>query len=107
MNARLGRFDAAQKAFRKAVEIAPKRPEGYVALTQLYLRANQNLAEAQALAATASRLAPTAANYAVLSMACEKAGDLEGASTAIARAVQLEPQNSVYRRRQALMQRKK
>ena len=75
-SARLGQVDAAEKSFRKAVEQAPDRHEGYAALVQLSLQTNRNLSDVRQFALTAARLAPTAANDALLAAACRRVGDI-------------------------------
>jgi tetratricopeptide (TPR) repeat protein len=89
----LRRFDEAETALRKAVELAPDRPPGYRALAQLLLNRNQKLPEAQALARKLVALEPTAANWSVLAEACRRNGDLPGARAALERALELEPGN--------------
>lgn len=63
INAGLGRFDDAVKAYKKVIEAAPKRPEGYHALALLYLQLNRNLPEAEKLAARAVELDPDNMQY--------------------------------------------
>jgi cytochrome c-type biogenesis protein CcmH/NrfG len=50
-----------------------------------------------ALARKAVALKPTALNYYVLSNACDKSGDYQGALQAIEQAIQLEPGNAQYK----------
>ncbi len=104
LNARLNRFNAAERSFGRAIDVAPDRPEGHLALTQLYLRSGQKTDAARQAATKAVELAPTAANYAVLSAAAERAGDLPAARTAIDRAVALEPGNYTYLKRRIELQ---
>jgi tetratricopeptide (TPR) repeat protein len=98
LSARLGQVDAAEKSFRKAVEQAPDRHEGYAALVQLSLQTNRNLSDVRQFALTAARLAPTAANDALLAAACRRVGDIPGARAAMDRAIEKDPANSQYRR---------
>ncbi|MFH1920469.1 MAG: tetratricopeptide repeat protein [Planctomycetota bacterium] len=106
LNARLDQFDAAERAFRKVSELAPKRPEGYLALARLHLESNRKLLEAMDLARTAVELAPTPANYVLLSAACKRNGDHAGAVSAIQRAIELDPSNEQYRRIQESLREK-
>lgn len=98
LNVRLKRFDTAEAAFRKVIELVPERCEGYRALAQLYVQTDRNLPEAETLARKAMELEPIALNYFVLSTVCEKNGDRAGALSAIQQAVQLEPGNTRYQR---------
>lgn len=93
-----GRFDDAERGFLHVRQLAPKRSLGCAGLAQLYLRANRKLPEAKALAEEAVKLEPAASNYAILSEACDKNGDLPGACAAMNRALELEPRNVRYRR---------
>jgi len=97
-NARLQRFDAAEAALQKAMELAPRQVETYQALAGVYLKTGRKLPEARSLAETAVRLQPTAANYRLLAEACDKNGDGQGALSAMERAIALEPNNDQYRR---------
>jgi tetratricopeptide (TPR) repeat protein len=97
LHSRLEQFEAAEKAFRKAIEVVPGRIEGYVALANLFLEGNRNLSEATKMARTAVQLAPIAMHYALLGRVCEASGDYEGALTALQRATQLDPGARSYR----------
>jgi len=88
--ASLRRFDAAEEALRKGLELAPHQPSGYHALAQFLLSRNQKLPEAQALAEKLVVLAPAAPNYRLLGEACRRNGDLPGARAALRRALDLE-----------------
>lgn len=92
------RFDQAEQALKKACELAPRQPDGYRALVRLYLSSNRKISEAASLAETAVELAPTAANYVLLSAARGRNGDLAGALAAVDHAVKLEPDNAEYQR---------
>jgi len=87
--ARLERFDAAEKAVREAIRLAPKRPSAYRALVQVLLLGNRKLPEAQALARKLVTLSPTARDYGLLAEACQRAGDQAGAVVARGRAAEL------------------
>jgi len=106
VHARLGRFDKAQRAYQKVIQLAPARPEGYRALAQFYLRANRNLPEAKTAALKLVEVAPVAANYFLLGDARERPGDRPGAVAAVARAVELDPENAEYRRVLKMIQKK-
>jgi len=98
LRAELKQFDEAEQAFRKACELAPQHPYGYVGLVQLYLKTGQKPQETVELAETAVRLQPAAMNYWLLGLARERNGDDEGALSAIRRAMGLEAGNATYRR---------
>ncbi len=90
--AELGRFEAAERAFRKVCELAPRHAQGHAALARLYLQAKRNPREALAQAQTAVRLAPSAAHFRLLSTACERNGDTKAARAALEQAAALEPE---------------
>jgi Flp pilus assembly protein TadD len=102
----LNLFDDAEKAYKKVIEVAPKRSDGYRALARLYLQLNRNLSEAKTLASKAIELEPTAMHYFILAAACDKNGDRTGAIAAIGQAIEMEPGNMQYRRTQQLIQEK-
>jgi len=97
LSMRLKQLGAAEKAFRKVIEVAPEISGGYRELAQLYLRAGKGFPEARELAEKAVALEPTALNYFVLCWACDMNGDSQNAIKAIKRAIQLEPANLKYR----------
>jgi len=107
VNSRLNRFDAAEKAYKKVIEIAPKRSEGYRGLAELYLKFNRNLQQTKTLASKAVELEPAAPNYFVLAAACDKNGDRAGSLRAAEQAIKLDPNNARYRRRYRLIQEKR
>ncbi len=107
MNLILKRFDAAADAYRKVVQLEPNRPDGYRALAQCYLLADENLDQAIEFARTALRLSPEAPVYAILGRLYAKNGDREGALNAMQQAVHLDPGNPEYRRIYESLQRKR
>ncbi len=102
LRARLRRWDDAEGALRKAIEVAPMRADGYAALADLYLQAGlpEKLAEAKTLAQKAADLQPAAQHFFLLALASRRLGDLPGSRSAIDRAVALEPGNAEYLRAQ-------
>ena len=92
---------------REAMNVAPERAVGYGELAQLYLGANRNLPDARGLAETAAQLEPTAANYYVLSWACDKNGDVESALEAMRQAIELAPANEKYKRMYETLKKKR
>ncbi len=96
LNMRLKRFEPAEEAFQKVRVLSPQRPEGYVALAELYVRAGRKLPEATTLAQKAVELAPIPANYFLLSLACERNGDFPEALKAIQQAMDQDPDDPRY-----------
>lgn len=97
LHVRLDEFDGAEDAYRRAVELAPQRPEAYTSLAQLYLQSNRKLSQASELAKTAVELQPTASHYFLLGVTCQRNGNLGDASQAIEKAMKLDPRNPQYR----------
>lgn len=93
----LGRLEEAQRAFENATHLAPHRAEGYVGLAQLAIYHGRDLSAARQWARRAVECAPSAANYHLLAIVCERQKDLEAAVAAAKRAVQLEPFHPQYR----------
>ncbi|KPL24830.1 MAG: hypothetical protein AMJ75_02690 [Phycisphaerae bacterium SM1_79] len=91
-------FDEAEKAFRNVITLAPQQSAAYRELAGLYVKTGKKLPQARQLAEKAVALEASAANYFVLSLACDKNGDTVNALSAIKRAVKLEPENLQYRR---------
>ena len=86
----LERYDAAEEALRRVLDLAPNRPGAYRPLIQLLLPRNKNLPEARALAQKLVELEPTATNWRLLAEACCRGGDLDGARQAVRRALDFE-----------------
>jgi len=97
IHAEIGRLEAAEGAFRRAVEAAPDHAPAHAALAQLYLRAGRNLGQARHHAERAVHLAATAPNYALLAAVCRAQGDVPAARRAIQQALRLEPHNAQIR----------
>jgi tetratricopeptide (TPR) repeat protein len=91
-------YDAAEKAFRQACELASDRAAGYVGLAHVYVRSGRGHSRAMEFARKAVQLEPIAPAYHALSVALHAAGDFPGARMAIQRAIHLDPQNTEYRR---------
>ena len=101
----LQQFEDAERAFRKAIELAPQSPSGYQKLALLYLTMKKESAQAKGLAEKAVALEETAVNYSLLSRACVMNGDGAGALEAIKKALELEPDNREYQRYYDLIRR--
>lgn len=96
LQGRLRQVDAAEVAYRKVQELAPRWAEGYRALAELNLRANRNLAEALALARKAAELEPSGSHYYLLAVLSLRNEDRAGARTAASKAVALSPDQNEY-----------
>ncbi|MHC4545898.1 MAG: tetratricopeptide repeat protein [Planctomycetota bacterium] len=97
LSVQLQRYDRAEKAFRKAIDLAPKQSFGYHYIAYLYLQMNRKLPEARKLAEKAVALEKTGENFFILSRACNVNGDRASAMSAIQQAIELEPGNIEYR----------
>ncbi len=106
LHVRARHFDAAEKAFAMARQIAPQLSFPHRALAQVYLQTNRNHAEALSLARTAVQLEPIAPNYFVLGVACENNGDHAGALSAVKRAMTIDPENAKYKQTYDQLQRR-
>lgn len=97
LQGRLREVDAAEIAFRKVQELAPRWAEGYRAHAELNLRANRNLPEGLALARKAVALEPTGSHYYLLAVLSLRNQDPAGAREAAKKAVALSPDQQEYR----------
>lgn len=97
LHARLERWEAAERAFRKAVELAPRDDEIRAWLAVACLQSGRDPREAVRLARAAIDAAPTVKNYCLLSEACLRNGDRPGAIDALRRAQELDPGNVAVR----------
>lgn len=97
LSIQLQRFDRAEKAFRKVIELDPKQSFGYYYLAYLYLKMNRKLPEAGKLAEKAVAQEKTGENFFILSWACNVNGDRASAMSAIQQAIKIEPGNIEYR----------
>ena len=104
---RMGRFDNAETAFRKAIEIAPEHYGGYQELARLYVKMNAKLPEASRLAGKAVELEARADTYYDLGAADLMNGDPNGALAAINKALDLDPNNANCRQLLEVINKKK
>ncbi|MHC4734464.1 MAG: tetratricopeptide repeat protein [Planctomycetota bacterium] len=95
--ATLKRFDDAEEAFREVIKLAPEDSSGYRELAWLYLNTKNSYDQARKLAEKAVKLEKTAANYYLLTCACEMNGDRTNALKAAEQAIQLDPGNVEYK----------
>ena len=105
-SARLKQFVDAEPAFTKVIVLAPESSIGYRFLAQLYLETGTKLPQARDLAQKAVALEPIAANYFVLSWACDTNSDIDSALSAIKKALELDPVNPRYRQMYELIQKR-
>jgi tetratricopeptide (TPR) repeat protein len=97
ISATLKRFDDAEEAFREVIKLAPEDSSGYRELAWLYLNTKNYYDQARKLAEKAVILEKTAANYYLLTYACELNGDRTNALKAAEQAIQLDPGNVEYK----------
>jgi tetratricopeptide (TPR) repeat protein len=102
----LKRFADAERVFKKVIDLSPEYSGGYRELAHLYLITGTKFPEAVELAKKAVALEEIAANYFILSWACDRNGDVAGARSAMKRATELEPGNLQYRRMYELIQKR-
>jgi tetratricopeptide (TPR) repeat protein len=100
----LKRFNESEAAFRKVIELAPQRSEGYRELARLYLKFGRNLRQARQLAEQALAREKIAPNYFIVGWACYQNGDFAAARPAVRRAMELDPGNKQYPKLDALIQ---
>lgn len=89
-------FEAAEKCYQQAMEIAPREAAAPLGLARLYLASRTRLPEARRLAERGVQFQPTAENYFFLSSLCQATQDSAGARAAIREALRLEPGNAQY-----------
>jgi tetratricopeptide (TPR) repeat protein len=96
--AQLKRYDEAEEAMRKAIELTPGSARAYQSLVELLLRRRSKPPETEALAKKLVALEPTAYHYALLGEACSRNLDRAGALEAMKRATELAPDDENIRR---------
>lgn len=96
ISVRLKQYDNAERAYRSAIQVAPKQSPGYRELARLYLARGVKPGQAREFAQTAVSLEASAENFFVLSWASGANGDHAQALKAIEEALRLEPKNSKY-----------
>jgi tetratricopeptide (TPR) repeat protein len=105
-SARLKQFADAETAFTKAIALVPENSAGYRSLAQLYLETGTKLPQARDLVQKAVALEPIAANYFVLSWACDRNADTDSALSAIKKALELDPDNPRYQQMYELIRKR-
>jgi len=89
--------EKAERAFRKAISLAPDNAAGYRELARFYLATKTNVAQAYGLAKKAIALGRNAEAYFLLGWAADVNGDRTGALQAMEQAIRLQPKNPKYR----------
>jgi len=98
LHARISDVEGAEAAFRKAVELAPESPDGYLSLVEFFLQSRRKITETPALAEKAVQRGPTVLAYMLLSAAREENKDRAGALAAVEQALKLDPNNPQIRK---------
>ncbi len=98
LHARISDVEGAEAAFRKAVELAPDSPDGYLSLVEFFLQSRRKIAETPALAEKAVQRGPSVLAYMLLSAAREENKDRSGALAAVDQALKLDPGNPQLRK---------
>jgi tetratricopeptide (TPR) repeat protein len=96
LHEQLQQFEAAERCYNKALEIAPDDVRALAGLARICLSSGQRIAEAQRLAQRIVQLQPTAQHYYFLSSICRANRDRAGALTALQEAIRLDPDNPAY-----------
>lgn len=97
LHTRMNQFDLAEQSYSAVIERFPKYALGYAEFARLYLRSRQKPSEALRLAKNAVKFDGSAANYHLLSWACDINGQLNASLGAIEKAIELAPENKSYR----------
>ena len=91
-------FAASKTHYQQAIALAPETAVAYHGLAYLYGKHDRNLEKAIELARHAAELSPNSAAYHnTLSWLCYKVGKYEEAVIAILQAIELAPDNPLYR----------
>ena len=101
--ASLRQYERARTLYERVIILAPRWDAGCRELARLFLVTGRELPRALELARKAADLAPAAAeNYFVRSWARDRNGDKAGALADLKKAVELEPDNPMYRQKYQL-----
>ena len=92
------KFDEAETHYERAIVLDPETAVAYHGLAYLYGQHNRNLEKAIELARHATELSPVSAPYHnTLSWLCYKVGRYDAAENAVLKAIELAPDNPLYR----------
>ncbi len=89
-------FDAARVSLNRVLELAPSSPEGLEATVRLNIQTNHDLPTQLEYAQKLVQLRGRAGDYELLGQAYATNGDLLSAKTALAKAIELDPNNLNY-----------
>lgn len=95
----LGEHESAVEHLRSALRLDPDQPQALNNLTRFLLKDRRDLGEALDYGRRLARVQPTAASFDLLGWAAHANGLPEEARAALARAVELDPNQPVYRER--------
>lgn len=98
LSLQLGHDAQAESAFRRMVDLAPGQSYGYRELARLSLKTNKDPKQAQAWARQAVTLEPSAQNYYVLGLVCQRNGDTRSALQALLQALKKDSSNQAYQK---------
>ena len=98
VHAQLDHFDDAERAFLRAQQDRAATVSRIPGGGEFYADSPDRRSQAKTLAEKAVALEPAAGNYVVLAEVCDRSGDVAGATTAMRRAIELEPNNARFRR---------
>ena len=91
------KFDKAERHYERAIVLMPKMAAAHHGLAYLYGQHNRNIKQAIEHARKAVVLSSNSAPYHnTLSWVLYKNGDYDAAETAVLKAIELDPDNSVY-----------
>jgi tetratricopeptide (TPR) repeat protein len=96
--AMLGQSNKAEGVFVEMTRLFPGEAAGYRELGRFYLKSGVKYAEALTLIRKAVDIDPSEGNFYLLSWASDMNNDKKGALDAIERALELDPNNSNYRK---------
>lgn len=91
-------LNKGENTFSHAIKLAPEAPDIYREFASFYLGMNQKPAEAKELAKRAVALEGSAKNYHILCKVLYRNLDLPNALKALEKALELEPDNLLYKR---------
>ncbi|MEJ5341006.1 MAG: tetratricopeptide repeat protein [Thermogutta sp.] len=92
------KFEEAEAAYRRAIELTPLEAGGYAALASLYITAGRRPFDAHVLALRAVAREPAPQFFFILALAAQRDGDTPAALAAAQEAARLDPSNDQYQR---------
>ena len=93
-----GKFETAEKHYKQAITLVPEMAAAHHGLAYLYGKHDRDLDQAITSARKATELSPSSAPYYnTLSWLCFKHGKYDAAEAALLKAIELAPDNPVYK----------